>query len=93
MRKLARAPKVKPRRRTRWWVVGGLAAVAVIATAILGTRSLALSGRPRAYPMLAVSPDLKDFGEVRRGAGKLEAVFTLRSTGNAPLTISRIVPT
>ena len=93
MRKLQRGPKVKPHRRTWWWVVAGLAALTVIGIAALGTGAIALPGRLRALPMLAVSPEVKDFGEVRRGAGKLEAVFTLRSTGNAPLRISRIVPT
>ncbi len=92
MRKLARAPKVKPRRRTVWWVAGGLAALVVVGIAIFATGSPGLAGRGP-IPMLAVSPDLKDFGEVRRGAGKLEATFTLQSTGKVPLRISGIVPT
>jgi len=60
---------------------------------VLGTGSSALSGRGGAIPMLAVTPDLKDFGEVRRGAGKLEAAFTVRNEGKVPLQILRIVPT
>ena len=93
MRKLVRTPKAPPRRRRWWWAAGGLAAIVVIGIAVLGTGSSALPGRPRAIPMLSVTPDLKDFGEVRRGAGKLEATFTLRNTGKAPLTILRLVPT
>ncbi len=93
MRKLVRTKKVPPRRRRRWWTAAGLAAAVLIGIAVLGTRSNALSGRPRSIPMLAVAPDVKDFGDVSRGGGKLEATFLLRSTGKAPLTISRIVPT
>ena len=93
MRKLHRAKKVKPRRRTWWWVAAGLAALVVVGYTVLGTGSTDLWGRPRPIPMLAVKPDVRDFGEVRRGAGVLEATFTLQNEGKAPLRILRIVPT
>jgi hypothetical protein len=34
-----------------------------------------------------------DFGTIRKSGGKVEATFTLRNDGQAPLRIQRIVPT
>ena len=93
MRKLVRTPKAAPRCRSWWWAAGGVAALVVVGIAVVGPGSSALSGRPRAIPMLAVKPDVRDFGEVRRGAGVLEATFTVRNEGKAPLRILRITPT
>jgi len=93
MRKLHRTPTGKPRRRNWWWVVGGVAALVVVGAAVVGTGSTDILGRQRGIPMLAVKPDLRDFGEIRRGAGKLETTFTLRNEGKAPLQILRITPT
>ena len=42
---------------------------------------------------LVVTPPVVDFGTIRKSGGKVEAAFTLRNGGKAPLRIQRIVPT
>jgi hypothetical protein len=44
-------------------------------------------------PRLVISPSVVDFGTIRKSGGKVEATFTLRNDGRAPLRIQRIVPT
>jgi hypothetical protein len=56
---------------------------------ILTTGPAAAEGLPR----LVVSPPAVDFGTIRKTGGKVEATFTLRNDGRAPLRIQRIVPT
>jgi hypothetical protein len=87
-----------PRRKVRlpprlWW-----AAVPLVLLGMAGGFLLVMG--PSGWllgsgggPAIAFSPDLRDFGEIGRDAGKLEAVFTLRNGGKAPLRISRLVPT
>ncbi len=77
--------------RRLWWAAAGLLILGGAGGFLLVGASGGLLG-PNT-PRLGVAPDLKDFGEVRRDAGKLEAVFTLRNEGKAPLRISRLVPT
>ena len=74
-------------------VMGGAAPLVVAGFTMLATGSAAQMGPPRPVPMLAVAPDLKDFGEVGRDAGRLEAAFTLRNEGRVPLRILKITPT
>jgi len=75
-----------------WWAAAGLVVLGLTGGVVLGGGVPGLFGASGA-PRLAVAPDLKDFGEVRRDAGRMEAVFTLRNEGGAPLRLSRIVPT
>ncbi len=53
----------------------------------------AVPAAAQALPRLVVIPGAVDFGTIRRGGGKVEATFTLRNDGRAPLRIQRIVPT
>lgn len=77
--------------RRLWWAAAGLLILGDVGGFLLVGASGGLLGP--STPRLGVVPDLKDFGEVRRDAGKLEAVSTLRNEGKAPLRISRLVPT
>jgi len=90
---LKRYPWLVGSRRRRSWRLVGLGLVALIATGwlALGTRvaPVAAQGLPR----LIITPASVDFGTIRKSGGKVEATFTLRNDGRAPLRIQRIVPT
>lgn len=76
----------------RWRLVG----LGLIALGVAGwfawdvwVAPVAAQGLPR----LVISPSVVDFGTIRKSGGKVEATFTLRNDGRAPLRIQRIVPT
>lgn len=93
MRELHRSPKASSRRL--WWRpavgLGTLVFVGVAGwlTGSLWASVVAAEGSAR----LLVSPPAVDFGTIRKSGGKVEATFTLRNTGRAPVRIRRIVPT
>ncbi len=79
-------------RRGRWRLIG-LTIVGV-------SMAVWMAGMPRpgpaaaeVLPRLVLIPGVVDFGTIRKSAGKVEARFTLRNDGQAPLRIQRIVPT
>ncbi len=91
MRKRYRQPP-GVRRGRRWGLVGlffvGLGVAGWLAWGVR-VAPVAAQGLPR----LVISPSVVDFGTIRKSGGKVEATFTLRNDGRAPLRIQRIVPT
>lgn len=80
------------RRLGMWEAVGfGLLGLGVAGWIVWGLRvaPVAAEGLPR----LVVTPPVVDFGTIRKTGGKVEAAFTVRNDGRAPLRIQRIVPT
>ncbi len=79
----------------RCWV-SKLAWVTLIMVIVTGWLAWTLRAAPVAaqgVPQLVVTPPAVDFGTIRKSGGKVEAAFTLRNDGKAPLRIQRIVPT
>ncbi len=84
----------RPGWRRRWVrrsVTLGLVGLGV--TAWLGWGPRVAPEAAQGIPQLVVSPQVIDVGTVRKSGGKVEATFTLRNEGRAPLRIQRIVPT
>lgn len=80
------------RRRGSWMLVGFALAWLTVTGSILW----ALMAAPVAaegLPRLVISPTVVDFGTIQKSGGKVEATFSLRNDGRAPLRIQRIVPT
>ncbi|MEK6717517.1 MAG: DUF1573 domain-containing protein [candidate division NC10 bacterium] len=85
-------PHPAGRRFWGWRLVGlGLVGLGVAGWLAWGLRvaPVAAQGLPR----LIITPASVDFGTIRKSGGKVEATFTLRNDGRAPLRIQRIVPT
>jgi hypothetical protein len=79
------------RHRTWEWAALGLVAIGLVGW--IGSSLRATPAAAEGVPRLVVSPPVVDFGTIRRAGGKVEATFTLRNDGRAPLRIQRIVPT
>ncbi|MBI4537426.1 MAG: DUF1573 domain-containing protein [candidate division NC10 bacterium] len=62
-------------------------------TAWLGWGPRVVPEAAQGIPRLVVTPQVIDVGTIRKSGGKVEAKFTLRNEGQAPLRIQRIVPT
>lgn len=91
MRELHR-PHPAGRRFWGWRLVG----LGLVGLGVAGWLAWGLRGAPAAAEgllRLVVSPTVVDFGTIRKSGGKVEATFTLRNEGRAPLRIQRIVPT
>ncbi len=79
-------------RRSAWGLMAlGLVGLGVAGSLVWGLRATPVAAQ--GVPQLVVTPPAVDFGTIRKSGGKVEATFTLRNDGKAPLRIQRIVPT
>lgn len=78
--------KRKRRRRSWRWVAGGGGlGLALGLFAVMAIRAA------QDEPLLVISPESKDVGEIGRLQGTVSAAFQVENRGTAPLRIRRIV--